>query len=346
MKVTLKDIAEETGYSISTISRVLSNAGKISTRASKKIVEAANRLNYPLSKIQGYEQNNLPHNVAVIADFHEGEFYASYFYGFLKAARSENIRLSLLNVSNPRKDARAFLKEIIEEGYYDSVILFMPELEHHDYENIVEVIPDTFPVVSNALIENPLLSTITFDGYSAGYQAADHFYNQGYKNLGIVKGPSFKAETRFRYNGFNDFINTKPEMNLVWESEGDFEFDSGVRSFKNLMESNMQVDAVFVSNDLMATAFLAMSQIYNVKIPDDLAILGSADLPMCQQTIPVISSIKTDFERLGTATIQTLKTRFSPTHHQHGILSMIPVKLIPRSSSIRKSESVEQVPLH
>ncbi len=332
MKVTLKDIAKETGYSISTISRVLSNVGKISTKAREEILQAAQRLNYPTSRIAGYEIRKKHLNVALVTDFHEGEFYASYYYGIEKAAAAANVRLSLLNVADPRRNIKKFMTDLIADKYYDCAIIFISEMLRKDYEELLEVMPDNFPVVSNALIENSIISTITFDGYSGGHQAARLFYKYGYRRVGIVKGPARKAESRFRYNGFNDYIDSKPDMDLVWEFQGDFEFNSGVQSFHDMVESGTEPEAVFVCNDLMATAFVDTAIVNNMVVPDDIGVLGYDDLPMCRHNNPTISSVRTDFQQLGHATIQALKNRFSDNGQQHGILSLIPVSISERES--------------
>ncbi len=336
MKVTLKDIARETGYSISTISRVLSNVGKISSKAREEILQAAQKLNYPTSRIAGYEVRKKHLNIALITDFHEGEFYSSYYYGVEQAASEANVRLSLLNVVDPRKNIKKFMTDLLSDKYYDCAIIFIPELIRKDYERLLEVIPDSFPVVSNALIENSVLSTITFDGYSGGHQAASLFYNYGYRRVGIVKGPARKAESRFRYNGFKDYVDGKPDMELVWEYQGNFEFNSGVQGFHEMKESNKNPDAVFICNDLMATAFVDTAMVNNVLVPDDIAVLGYDDLPMCRHNNPTISSVRTDFKQLGFATIQVLKNRFTGNGQQHGMLSLIPVSINERESIANK----------
>lgn len=335
MKITLKDIARETGYSISTVSRVLSNAGNNSKKARNDILQAAERLNYPVVWIKDVDHRKKKLNIALVTDFHEGEFYASFFYGFLRSALSEKVRLSLLSVSEPRIEIVPFIEELIRDSYYQGVILFIPELEWEDYINLLEVIPDEFPVVSNALIENPPLSTITFDGYSGGHQAAQHLYECGFRRVGIVKGPPRKAESNFRYNGFSDYIEGKPDMKLLWEYTGDFEYNSGVCSFEALHESDIKLEAVFVSNDLMAKAFADTAIAHHYRIPEDIAVLGYDNLPMCRQGKLPISSIHTDFEQLGAASIQTLKNRMKQDQYTHGILSFIPVSLVKRDSTVK-----------
>lgn len=332
MKVTLKDIAKETGYSISTISRVLSDSGKISDKTRDDVLSAAKRLKYPFSGFRTY-QNTKNLNIAIITDFREGEFYASYFFGFLAAARSETVRLSLLSVAQPRSELHAYMTELISEQYYDGFILFLPDLERRNYEMLLDIIPEDFPVVSNAMIENPVFSTITFDAYSGGYQAASLFYERGYRTVGIVKGPPERADGRFRYNGFRDFVSNKSDMTLLWECDGNFTFDSGARAYIALQKSGLSPEAVFVCNDLMATAFCDTAKAHNMRIPEDMAVLGYDDLPMCEHSKPAISSIRTDFERLATATLRIIKNQIEHKAPQQGIMSLIPVSISQREST-------------
>lgn len=333
MKVTLKDIARETGYSISTISRVLSDSGKISGKTRDEVLLAAKRLNYPFAGFRSFHSQSDHLNIAIVTDFREGEFYASFFFGFLAAARTEKVRLSLLSTADPRNELRSFLSDLISENYYDGIILFLPDMEREDYQKLIDIIPEGFPVVSNAMIENPVFSTITFDGYSGGHQAAGFFYERGYRNVGIVKGPPERADGRFRYNGFRDFVNIKKDMNLIWEVEGDYTFDSGVRACHALLQSDLKPEAVFICNDLMATAFIDNAKSNKVHIPEDIAVLGYDDLPMSRHSKPAISSIRTDFERLATTTLRIIKNQIEHKAPQQGIMSLIPVGISERDTT-------------
>jgi DNA-binding LacI/PurR family transcriptional regulator len=69
MKVTLQDIANATGYSISTVSRVLSGSTKISGTARTDIIAAAQRLKYPLNRIRASDKVQTELNVVIITDF-------------------------------------------------------------------------------------------------------------------------------------------------------------------------------------------------------------------------------------------------------------------------------------
>ena len=331
MKTTLKTIADATGYSQSTVSRVLNGSSSYTEETQSAIIAAARKLNYSGLSTAVLKQSKSYLNIVLLTDFHEGEFYASYFSGFVKACASRSIRLSLISIH----DSIEMIKEIIgqaSDNYYDAAILFAPKLTRDDYLQVLNFLPEGFPIVSNALIEMPVLQTITFDGYSGGHIAASYFHEKGYKNLGIVKGPSQKAESRFRYNGYKDYINQQNDLNLVFESPGDFNFEAGVLAFKQYMHAEIKPDAIFISNDLMCHGFLETARHHGIAVPQTVALLGYDDLPMCIHSNPPISSVKTDFTKLAEASLIALNQRIQNPEHNQGLLSQIPVSICERET--------------
>lgn len=333
VKITLKDIADETGYSISTVSRVLNGSDKISSKARKEIVKTARRLNYPL-----YNSNNGGQMVdtlrvfLVVSGFHVGEFYASFYDGMNQAADKNNIVLSLVSINKPFDELVKMINKMISDSY-DGVILFTPELAKSDYETLADELPDNFPVISNGLIENPVFTTITFDGYSGGFLAAEHFMKKGYRRCGIIQGPFDKAESRNRANGFRDHITQCSDMEIIWDYQGDFTFESGLDAFKSFDNLNQKPEAIFACNDAMCHGFMEASLIENYRFPEDIAIVGYDDLPICERHRPTISSIHTSYKGLGNVTMEKLREINNNPKQQKGVLSLVPVELIERESS-------------
>jgi DNA-binding LacI/PurR family transcriptional regulator len=335
MKPTLHDIAAATGFSISTVSRVLSGSSKISDAARSAIITTAQRMHYPISRVRADDRAKAPLDVALVTDFHEGEFYASYFYGFALTAPAFNLRVALHSLNQPPEEIVSHLL-LLTGQRYDGVILFLPELTHDDYGRMMAGLPDRYPILSNAHLESPVIPTITFDGYGAGYVAAEHFMDRGFRTVGLVKGPANKAETSFRNTGFRDACaRHNDRLHLTWEFQGDFGYQSGMDAFAewNRQPPAIRPRAVFLSNDLMANAFLEAARISGIRIPEDVAILGYDDLPMSRHSHPDISSIRTDFATLARTTLRTLRERILHPEHPVGIQSLIPVSLVARTST-------------
>lgn len=332
MKVGLKDIAEDTGFSISTVSRVLNGSDKISEETQKKVLSSAEKLGYKMNK-NGSKSSTDTLNIALVGTgFHEGEFYSSFFHGLNKSARQNGVHLFLTAALDHDKELLKVLKNISGE-FYDGIVLFVPELRGADYRKIRSALPSKYPIVSCSLIENPVFPTVTFDSYSGGFLAADHFNEQDYGKVGIILGPPERSESRFRKNGFIDFVHQQEGMELVWTCNGDFTFASGEKAFEKFKNTDKKPDAIFASNDTMAYGFIQSARKNGYKIPGDVAVIGYDDLPNNEYTHPKISSIHTNYEQLGDATIKALIERIQKTDLNSNMLSLVPVSVSHRETT-------------
>ncbi|NGP88882.1 LacI family DNA-binding transcriptional regulator [Fodinibius halophilus] len=332
MKVTLKDIAEDTGYSISTISRALNGLDKTSTKAKREILKSARKLNYPLhNKIDSATATG-DLNVMLITGVEIGEFYASFFNGINNAASREKVRLSLTSLENEIPDLQEIANNI-EEQSYNGLIINTPRFSTAQYRKLKEALPDDFPVISNEVLDNQIFDTVGFDNYSAGNLVAKHFEDRGYTTCGIIRGPSEKTAARLRGHGFTDYINGVEDMEILLEAEGNYSFDSGVQAFQAFEQLEEKPSAIFSANDNMCKAFMKEAMLEGYTFPDDIAIVGFDDLPMCRNHRPTISSVHTDYELLGKVSIQKMKEMLANPEDPKTLLSLVPVELNVRESS-------------
>lgn len=337
MKVTLNDISDDTGFSVSTISRAIRGKGRISQANRKKIIASARKLGYPLLERDPSDKKNHSLSIAVITNFKTGEFYSSFYMGFSETSKGRDIIMSLFSVEPDSDSIDSLIGEIRSHGY-SAAVIFIPQLKEDQYKHILESKPKDFPIISCSNIDNSVLDTVTFDAYQGATLVTKHFYSQGYRKLGIIEGPYEMPEARFRTNGFSDFIKQTSDAEIVWNFQGDYTHESGIRAFKNLHESNQKPEAVFAANDAMALGFIETARKYGYKIPDDIAIAGYDNLPICECHYPKITSVNTDYKLLAENTLDNLISRLKGDEDKHqGIVSLVPVSLEIRDSSLSRS---------
>lgn len=334
MKATLKDISDKTGLSISTVSRILRGESKTSSKNVELTIKAAQEINYPLNSrvLNGKYDYKQRLQVALVTSFYPDEFYSTFFYGFNSATKGFNINLSLYTFNPAEGSLGEFLTELSHNSI-DAAVLFLPTLQEQDYRNMLDNIPEDFTLISAAPLFNPVLDTITFDSYRGGYIVAKHFYEKGYHDVGIITGPTNKNESLLRKNGFTDYISQKSDMNLTWIFEGDYTFDAGKNAYEEYSALTKKPRAVFASNDYMCLGFLEQATKDGLKIPQQIAIAGYDDLPICNYVHPSITSVHTNYEILGQKTFNILKEKMKSESNHSGVLSIIPVTLSIRSST-------------
>lgn len=334
MKITLKDIASTTGFSISTVSRALRGEGRISEEHRHEILAKAHEMGYELPTGRRNIPKNQPPYIAIITQFETGEFFASFFDGFAKAAVQKDVQVSLFSVSHDYTQVDSLINNLRALGY-SAAVVFVPELKEKQYRRLLHAIPKDFPVISCSNINNPVLDTVTFDAYRGASLVAEHFHEQGYKKLGIIEGPQEKPEARFRTNGFNDFAKHKSGADIIWSFTGDYTHNAGIEAFQNFKEQKEFPHAVFAANDAMAFGFMESARAAGWKFPGDLALAGYDNLPFCLYHYPQLTSVDTNYTLLAKNTLDNLLARLGrPVSHQ-GIVSLVPVSLNIRESSVR-----------
>ncbi len=333
-KATLHDIAEKTGLSVSTVSRILRGESKTSSENVELTIRTAQEINYPINSrvLNGKYSYKRRIQVALITSLYPDEFYSTFFFGFNEASRDSNIGLSL-HVYNPEVSS---LGEFITELSYNSIdaaILFLPTLQEKDYREVLENIPSDFVILSVAPLFNPVLDTVTFDSYRGGFIVAKHFHKKDYLDVGIITGPINKNESLLRKNGFLDYINQADRMNLVWQFEGDYSLESGKLACKEFAKLTRKPRAIFFSNDYMCLGFMEQANVLGIDIPNQVAISGYDDLPICSYVHPPMTSVHTDYEILAKKAFNILFEKMESSASHNGILSVIPVSLSERKTT-------------
>lgn len=300
IKATLHDIAEKTGLSVSTVSRILRGESKTSPENVELTIKVAQEINYPINTrlLNGKYNYRKRIQVALITNFYPDEFYSTFFCGFNEASLDFNVTISLYSFDPQKNNLSDFITQLSYNSI-DAAILFLPLFQDKDYEELLRSAPKDFTILSVAPLFNPILDTVTFDSYRGGYIVAKHFYDRTYRDVGIITGPMNKNEALLRKNGFLDFINQKDDMNQIWKFVGDYSFESGKKAFESYNSLRKKPRAIFSSNDYMALGFLEQAAMNGLKVPDDVAVAGYDDLPICNYLHPAITSVHTDYEVLA-----------------------------------------------
>ena len=331
VKPTLRDIANDTGLSISTVSRVLSRSNRTYSKNESKILESAKKLRYPFIQNNHFGESGQSNKIALVTELFEGEFYSSLFNGFYHASIETDSEVIFVDLAKHSDNFIEYIAELTHS--FSGICLFLPELVKEEYNKIKQMVGE-YPILSLAPIKNPKIDTVTFDSYGGGYMVAKHFQELGYKKFGIITGPSNKVEALFRKNGYIDHINEMDELELVWSYQGDYSIKMGMEAFDDFSAKNLKDVAIFGSNDHACFGFLKKAIQSGYAIPDDFIISGYDDLSFCDTFIPELTSIATNFFELGKTAIRIIEKKVQGENDSYGHIFSIPVSIKKRTSTI------------
>lgn len=268
--VGIKDVAEKAGVSITTVSRVLNNRGYIGEETRNKVENAIKALNYSPNQIARSLLSNQSYLLGLIVPEIRNPFFSEMVHWIEHYANLNNYKIIVCNSVND-KDKEANYLKMLKEHRADGIIMCSHTLDTEVYNDL------TMPIVSFDRIISSKIPYVASDNYHGGELATQHLIDQGCKRLLHIAGPlNYEMLSNRRYDAFQ---LTCSRQNIEWDVlEGanvDATFDDNYRFIEeNLKHTLTHYDGIFCSNDLMAYAIAMYAYKNNVKVPDDLKIIG------------------------------------------------------------------------
>ncbi len=332
--ISLKDLAEELGVSISTVSRALMNHPDISTELTRKIQQLANDRNYipnPLAMGLLRQQTKM---IGVIVPDIVTHFYASIISGIEEVA-SKYGYFCIISSSG-----ESLLKEVesvnnLLKARVEGLIVCLSQ-ETREFSHFTRLTDNEIPLVFFDRVPSGLnLSTVTVDGVSAVKNIVRHFYENGRRRIAYISGPEHLSITQNRNRGFREGLK---ECNLP--------FDEGLLVSCNLSPADATgatqkllalpklPDAIFGINDTIAFAAMKEIKRQGLKIPHDIALVGFTDEFHSTVVDPPLTSVTHPTFEIGKAAAGLFfKTIENGKNFSENVV--LQTELVVRESSIR-----------
>jgi DNA-binding LacI/PurR family transcriptional regulator len=223
------------------------------------------------------------------------------------------------------------IERYILNGNADGVIL----MSLHNQDPLLRVLMHTnTPVVlSGRPLPSAQVPYVDADNRAGAAAAVTHLVRRGRKHITTIAGPKDMPVGVDRLQGFRDALPaaaTRSWRRLV--AHGDFSEESGERAMRDLLASVPNLDAVFVASDLMAVGALHALRANGRKVPQDVAVVGFDDSPICRLTNPNLTSVRQPMEEIGRSLAKLLLTHLQTPGKQPASV-IVPTELVVRDSS-------------
>jgi DNA-binding LacI/PurR family transcriptional regulator len=303
-RVTSRDVAEHAGVSRTTVSFVLNEVEgvRISQETRQRVLIAAKDLGYVpdataqalvsrRTRIIGLVFSRSYHHLASDA------FLLQIVDGLLDVVRQHGIRLLLDSVENlNQKDSYLSLARAKR---IDGIIISLPRTDDQDLHALAQ---EDFPVVLIGRLPTEKICSVDVDNRAAARVAVEHLLAQGHTRIACITNapPSFIAASD-RLRGYQEAM---AEAGFSYDKSlvryGDYGPQSGYEAMSNLLqESSVLPTAVFVASDVVAFGAMTAIQERNLKIPDDIAVIGFDDVPLSRFMNPPLTTIRLPAKELG-----------------------------------------------
>jgi DNA-binding LacI/PurR family transcriptional regulator len=151
------------------------------------------------------------------------------------------------------------------------------------------------------------ISIVSIDNYMGGKIATEHLLGLGHQRIAHISGPLDWWESCQRKMGWHDALEAagiQPEDHFC--VEGTWSPRSGERAFRVLLDQYPEMDSVFVANDQMALSVLQVACKENIKIPNDLAVVGFDNISEAAYFWPPLTTLHQNLQNLGCTAVKEL----------------------------------------
>lgn len=307
---TIRDVAKACGVSPMTVSFVLNNApGQVGAKTRERVLQAVREMGYRPA-VLGHSRNQQVNTLGVLSSlsgetFSQFSYYNSILNGILAEAdrRHQNVTLFSHHLwSNTTRNLRIYC-----DGRCDGLLVVAPPLGSKLIRALHERgIPCVLIGDSSEASE---FSGVDVDNIPAAEAMTAYLFAQGHHRVGLLGGSdkmrsAVDRETGFRQAHENQGISV--DEGLV--SSGEYGEQSGYERARVLMSGPMtrRPTALFCGNDEIALGALRAVQELQLRVPQDVSILGFDDDPRAAASDPPLTTMRQPFEQIGKRAVERL----------------------------------------
>lgn len=294
MATTINDIAAHLGVSKSTVSKALNNATDISSQTRQLILQTAAEM--------GYINKHIGRNTKICIlienmDFHTpNQFGYDIIQGFKQMAEPEGWTVDILPVTPDFQRLNPYDVFMIQEGYQASFVLGFSLLDPW----LEEFRTSHFPTVlyDNYIKGNPNIASVGCDSAEGFEHAVKHLVKLGHKKIGLISGPLDSYILKARYHAYLAALKKYGlEINENFIGLGYYVSESTRTYIPKLIQEGCT--AILCSHDVRAVSAITECKDRDLRVPEDVSIVGFDDLPIATFTEPPLTTIRQDRAALG-----------------------------------------------
>lgn len=312
MSATIKDIADELGISMATVSNVLNRKGRVGDQTIQKVHEVARKLNYNRNELASRLASKRSMTIGVfIFDSYstfDSEVHVAYraIRVYLNQLRKKKFDLLLFSMDN-FNDEHDIL-DICTGRLVEGVVVLWPENEK----------------IIRKLLHSPLPTVIVERHYHGKYTASVHFDNNrgvtlalehllclGHRDIGFVKEIDYSDVAMERYRAFVEQMKQKKQIlhkDFIYEAHFTLQdgWNVGNRIAKDIVEDKRHPSAIITSADLLAIGMIRAFEEHGLRVPEDISIIGYDGFMLGQFMHKKLTSVRQDFSKMAMRTIEML----------------------------------------
>lgn len=305
--MTIVDIARESGYSVSTVSRVLNNRRDVSPAAKEKIMQIVNAYNFvPNDNAKNLKQV-ISKSIIVMVKGTSNMLFANIIEEIQSVVDSSDYTAAVYYLDEDEDEIDKALRLCRERKPLG--ILFLggnPESSNNEFKDIN--VPCVMVTNRADEVGYPNLSSVATDDAKAAEKAVDLLIENGHSKIAEIGGDLAISQTAIhRHRGcVKSFEKHGMTMNDAYYEKARFSFDSAYRAMTRLLEKDIEITAVFAMSDVMAIGAIRAIRDKGLSVPEDISIIGFDGTMLADYYNPKIVSVRQGYKQMAVRSVEIL----------------------------------------
>lgn len=332
--ISIKEIAKLANVSVATVSRVINNNGRFSEETRKKVQKIIDDYGYTTNMAAKSLRMSKSKTIGIIVPNISNEWFSKLVLEIEKYFFQKNYSVFICNTSQNEDKEIAYFKSL-DSKLVDGIMCISGREEIP-----VNVMTRNIPIVciDRKPKNHSNVYYVESNHYSGGYLATEELIKKGCRRIVIITRNKSLSVNNQRLEGYKQALrdyglHEYPELQIFLDDK--LSNNLAAREAVNkLIRSNIPFDGIFATNDWRAYGALVGVLENNLKVPEDVKIIGFDDIPISSSCKPELSTIKQDVKGLSQKASSLLLSLMNDqevdTQERRLIL---PVQLIQREST-------------
>ena len=308
-KSTIYDVAKIAGVSPSTISRVMNTPEIVAEDTRQKVINAVKELAYIPNMMAASMPKRKTNYIGLIIPDITNIFFSNLVRGVQDVCEKHGNSVLVVNSDDSQEKEGRYLK-LLYSRRVDGVILTVAGYREKEFpEEELSLLEKMNIVLIDREINGMTTPIVKVNNFVGAYSAVKYLLTMGHRKIMYLAGIEGTKTNRERRKGY---LSALKDASISWEKEltADFRLDTAYQKIMHhwpqLKNSDELPTAIFAANDLMAIGALKAFAQLQIRVPEDISIIGFDNIPFSDCTYPPLTTIAQPTYQMGQMAVETL----------------------------------------
>ena len=334
----IRDVAKQAGVAPITVSRCINNSGYCSQETRTRVEAAIAELGFVPNRLASGLRSKRTNTLALFLTDITNPFFTTIARGVEDIASEAGYTVIFCNTDESVSKEKMYLQMLLEKRV--DGILLVPAVNGLDSTTLIR--KQNIPIVIlDRRLPELIADSVRCDSEGGAYRLTRLLLSLGHREIAILNGPKAVSTSEDRLAGYRRALaEADIPINSKLETYGAFSQESGFEMTHKVLAKTQKLTALFAANNFIAFGALKALQELELRVPEDIAVVGFDDLPPNLVTFPFLTVASQPAYEMGRRAIEILLKKLDegPTDHFQEVI--LPAEIVIRQSSGKQRKFV------